>query len=127
MFVTLPFVVRTVQPVLQELGLELEEAAHSLGVSRAHVRRVIFPNILPGILSGVALAFAKAVGEFGSLVIITGNIPFQTEVSSVHIFGRIESGDSAGAAAVAVVLLGISFLTLLSIGAVRHYATRHDR
>ena len=89
--------------------------------------RVILPNILPGILSGVALAFAKAVGEFGSLVIITGNIPFETEVSSVHIYGRIESGDSAGAAAVAVVLLLISFLTLLSIGVIRHFATRHDR
>jgi sulfate/thiosulfate transport system permease protein len=128
MFVTLPFVVRTVQPVLQELDPELEEAAESLGASTfTTFRRIVFPNILPGILSGVALAFAKAVGEFGSLVIITGNIPFQTEVSSVHIFGQIESGDSAGAAAVAVVLLGISFLTLLSIGAIRHYATRHDR
>jgi sulfate transport system permease protein len=128
MFVTLPFVVRTVQPVLQELDPELEEAAESLGASTfTTFRRIVFPNILPGILSGVALAFAKAVGEFGSLVIITGNIPFQTEVSSVHIFSRIESGDSAGAAAVAVVLLGISFLTLLSIGAIRHYATRHDR
>ena len=128
MFVTLPFVVRTVQPVLQELDRELEEAAHSLGASTTTTfRRVVFPNILPGILSGVALAFAKAVGEFGSLVIITGNIPFKTEVSSVHIYGRIESGDSSGAAAVAVVLLAISFLTLLSIGAIRHYATRHDR
>jgi sulfate/thiosulfate transport system permease protein len=128
MFVTLPFVVRTVQPVLQELDRELEEAAHSLGASTTTTfRRVVFPNILPGILSGVALAFAKAVGEFGSLVIITGNIPFQTEVSSVHIYGRIESGDSAGASAVAVVLLGISFLTLLSIGVIRHFATRHDR
>jgi sulfate transport system permease protein len=128
MFVTLPFVVRTVQPVLQELDPELEEAAQSLGASTATTfRRIVFPNILPGILSGVALAFAKAVGEFGSLVIITGNIPFKTEVSSVHIYGRIESGDSAGAAAVAVVLLAISFLTLLSIGAIRHYATRHDR
>ena len=128
MFVTLPFVVRTVQPVLQELDPEIEEAAHSLGAS--HTRtfvRVILPNILPGILSGVALAFAKAVGEFGSLVIITGNIPFETEVSSVHIYGRIESGDSSGAAAVAVVLLAISFLTLLSIGVIRHVATRHDR
>ncbi len=97
MFVTLPFVVRTVQPVLQELDPELEEAAHSLGASRAKTFvKVILPNILPGILSGVALAFAKAVGEFGSLVIITGNIPFETEVSSVHIYGRIESGDSAG-------------------------------
>ena len=127
MFVTLPFVVRTVQPVLQELDRELEEASHSLGASRATTfRRIILPNIVPGILSGVALAFAKAVGEFGSLVIITGNIPFQTEVSSVHIFGRIESGDSVGAAAVAVVLLAISFLTLLSIGVIRHFATRHD-
>jgi sulfate/thiosulfate transport system permease protein len=128
MFVTLPFVVRTVQPVLQELDPELEEAAHSLGASKATTfRRIVLPNILPGILSGVALAFAKAVGEFGSLVIITGNIPFETEVSSVHIYGRIESGDSAGASAVAVVLLAISFLTLLAIGAIRHYATRHDR
>jgi sulfate/thiosulfate transport system permease protein len=128
MFVTLPFVVRTVQPVLQELDPELEQAAHSLGASRATTfRRIVFPNILPGILSGVALAFARAVGEFGALVIITGNVPFDTEASSVYIFGRIESGDSAGAAAVAVVLLAISFLTLLSIGALRHYATRHDR
>ena len=94
MFVTLPFVVRTVQPVLQELDPELEQAAHSLGASQwTTFRRIVFPNLLPGILSGVALAFAKAVGEFGALVIITGNIPFKTEVSSVYIFGRIESGD----------------------------------
>ena len=128
MFVTLPFVVRTVQPVLQELDRELEEAAHSLGASTTTTfRRVVFPNILPGILSGVALAFAKAVGEFGALVIITGNIPYKSEVSSVYIFGRIESGDSAAAAAAAVVLLAISFATLLSIGVLRHFATRHDR
>lgn len=128
MFVTLPFVVRTVQPVLQELDPELEQAAHSLGASQSTTfRRIVFPNLLPGILSGVALAFAKAVGEFGALVIITGNIPFKTEASSVYIFGRIESGDSASAAAAAVVLLVISFVTLLSIGAIRHFATRHDR
>jgi sulfate/thiosulfate transport system permease protein len=128
MFVTLPFVVRTVQPVLQELDPELEQAAHSLGASQATTfRRIVFPNLLPGILSGIALAFAKAVGEFGALVIITGNIPFKSEVSSVYIFGRIESGDSAAAAAAAVVLLAISFVTLLSIGAIRHFATRHDR
>jgi sulfate transport system permease protein len=128
MFVTLPFVVRTVQPVLEELDPEVEQAAHSLGASHLKTfRRVVFPNILPGILSGVALAFAKAVGEFGSLVIITGNVPFDTQVSSVYIFGRIESGDSAGAAAVSVVLLAISFVALLSIGAIRHFATRHDR
>lgn len=128
MFVTLPFVVRTVQPVLKELDPEVEQAAHTLGASQfTTFRRIIFPGLLPGLLSGVALAFAKAVGEFGSLVIITGNIPFQTEVSSVYIFGRIESGDSASAAAVSVVLLAISFLTLLSIGGIRHFATRHDR
>jgi len=127
MFVTLPFVVRTVQPVLQELDPELEQAAHSLGASQATTfRTIVLPTIFPGILSGVALAFAKAVGEFGALVIITGNIPYDTEVSSVYIFGRIESGDSAAAAAVAVLLLVISFVTLLSIGAIRHLATRHD-
>jgi sulfate transport system permease protein len=128
LFVTLPFVVRTVQPVLQELDPEIEEAAYSLGASATTTfRRVVFPNILPGVLSGVALAFAKAVGEFGALVIITGNIPYDTEASSVYIFGRIESGDSAGASAAAVVLLAISFVTLLSIGVIRHFATRHDR
>ncbi len=128
MFVTLPFVVRTVQPVLKEIDPEIEEAAHALGASNLRTfRRVIFPSILPGILSGLALAFAKAVGEFGSLVIITGNIPFETEVSAVYIYGRIESGDTTAAAAVAVVLLGISFATLLAIGLIRTFATRHDR
>jgi sulfate transport system permease protein len=128
MFVTLPFVVRTVQPVLQELDREMEQAAKSLGASEAKTfRRVILPNILPGILSGVALAFAKAVGEFGSLVIITGNLPYKTEVSSVYIFGRIESGDGTAAAAAAVVLLVISFGVLLSIGVIRHVTVRHDR
>jgi len=128
MFVTLPFVVRTVQPVLQELDPEVEQAARSLGASEPTVfRRVVFPNILPGLLSGMALALAKAVGEFGALVIITGNLPYKTEVSSVYVFGRIESGDSTAAAAVAVVLLGLSFVLLLSIGAIRHFATRHER
>ena len=128
LFVTLPFVVRTVQPVLLELDQEMEQAAKSLGASELQTfRRVVFPNILPGVLSGVALAFAKAVGEFGALVIISGNLPYETQVSSVFIFGRIESGDRAGAAAVAVVLLTISFAVLLAIGAIRHYATRHDR
>jgi sulfate transport system permease protein len=127
MFVTLPFVVRTVQPVLQELDLDMEEAARSLGASDvATFRRVILPNILPGILSGVTLAFAKAVGEFGSLVIITGNLPYKTEVSSVYIFGRIESGDAPAAAAAAVVLLVLSFGLLLSIGVLRHFTTRHE-
>jgi sulfate transport system permease protein len=128
LFVTLPFVVRTVQPVLLELDREMEDAAASLGAGRfATFRRIIVPNILPAILSGVALAFARAVGEFGSLVLITGNLPFKTEVISVYIFGRIESGDEGGAAAASVVVLAITFGILLVIGGFRRWATRHDR
>ena len=127
LFVTLPFVVRTVQPVLHELDDEMEEAARSLGANGFTIfRRIVLPNILPGILSGVALAFARAVGEIGSLVIISGSLPFQTEVASVYILSRIESGDRAGAAAIAVVLLVASFLVILGIGVVRRLATRHD-
>lgn len=127
LFVTLPFVIRTVQPVLLELDREMEEAAASLGARPIAVfRRIVLPNLLPAVLSGVALAFARAVGEFGAVVLISGNLPFKTEVASVYIFGRIESGDPAAAAAVSVVLLVISFAALLAIGAVRRYATRHD-
>jgi sulfate transport system permease protein len=128
LFVTLPFVVRTVQPVLIELDTEMEEAGRSLGASDFAVfRRIVLPNILPGILSGVALAFARAVGEIGALVLISGNLPYKTEVASVYVFLRIQSGDATGAAAVSVVLLTISFAVLLLIGAVRWLATRHER
>ena len=128
MFETLPFVVRTVQPVLLELDTDMEEAAVSLGASRFGVfRRIVFPNLLPAILSGVALAFARAVGEFGAVVLISGNLPFKTEVSSVYIFGRIQSGDTHGAAVLSVILLAISFGILLAIGGFRRWATRHDR
>jgi sulfate/thiosulfate transport system permease protein len=128
LFVTLPFVVRTVQPVLLELDIEMEDAAASLGASRLAIfRRVILPNILPAVLSGVALAFARAVGEFGAVVLISGNLPFKTEVVSVYVFGRIESGDAGGAAAASVVILGVSFAVLLGIGGLRRYTTRHDR
>jgi len=127
LFVTLPFVVRTVQPVLIELDREMEEAAASLGAGRTAVfARIIFPNLFPAILSGVALAFARAVGEFGAVVLISGNIPFDTEVSSVYIFSQIESDNVTAAAAVSVVLLAISFVALLGIGGVRRWATRHD-
>jgi sulfate/thiosulfate transport system permease protein len=127
LFVTLPFVIRTVQPVLLELDREMEEAAASLGAGSFQIfRRIILPNLLPAILSGVALAFARAIGEFGALVLITGNLPFETEVASVYIFGRIESGDPRSAAAVSVVLLVITFLSLLLIGALRRRVTRHD-
>ncbi|MDF2749363.1 MAG: sulfate transporter, inner rane subunit CysT [Gaiellaceae bacterium] len=127
LFVTLPFVVRTVQPVLHELDGEMEEAARSLGARPAAVfRRIVFPNLLPAILSGAALAFARAIGEFGAVVLISGNQPFRTEVASVYIFGQIESDNVTGAAAVSVVLLGLSLVVLFAIGGVRRWATRHD-
>jgi sulfate transport system permease protein len=127
LFVTLPFVVRAVQPVLLELDREMEEAAASLGAgSFAIFRRIVFPNLLPAILSGVALAFARAVGEFGAVVLISGNLPFKTEVSSVYIFGQLQSDNASGAAAVSVLLLAISLGVLLLIGAFRRWRTRHD-
>jgi sulfate/thiosulfate transport system permease protein len=127
LFVTLPFVIRSVQPVLMELDAEMEEAAASLGARPLTIfRRVVLPNLAPAIIAGAALAFARAVGEFGSLVLISGNIPFRTEVSSVYIFGQIESDNVTGAAAVSVVLLGLSLVVLFAIGGVRRWATRHD-
>jgi sulfate transport system permease protein len=116
LFVTLPFVVRTVQPVLLELDAEMEEAAASLGARPTAVfRRIVFPNLLPAILSGVALAFARAVGEFGSVVLISGNLPFKTQVASVLISGQVESGDPHAAAAVSVVLVAIALIVLAGI------------
>jgi sulfate transport system permease protein len=126
LFVTLPFVVRSVQPVLIELDEELEEAARSLGASEfTTFRRIVLPNILPGILSGVAMAFARAVGEIGAIVLIAGNLPFKTEVASVFLFHRI-SQDPEGSAADAVVLLLVSFTVLLGIGGLRWLVTRHE-
>jgi sulfate transport system permease protein len=117
LFVTLPFVVRAVQPVLIELDKEVEEAAESLGASKwVTFRRVILPALYPAIIAGSGLAFARAVGEFGSLVLITGNLPFQTQVASVFIFSQVESDNVTGAAAVSVVLLLISFVILLGFG-----------
>ncbi|HEY3962337.1 MAG TPA: sulfate ABC transporter permease subunit CysT [Gaiellaceae bacterium] len=128
LFVTLPFVVRTVQPVLLELDRSMEEAARSLGASESAVfARIVLPNILPGILSGVAMAFARAVGEIGAIVIISGNLPYRTEVASVYVLEQSQSGNATGAAAVAVLLLAISFTLLLAIGALRRLATRHER
>ncbi len=127
LFVTLPFVVRSVQPVLMELDEELEQAARSLGASEfTTFRRIVLPSILPGILSGVAMAFARAIGEIGAIVLIAGNLPFKTEAASVYLFHRIDQ-DPEGSAAVAVVLLLISFAVLLGIGALRWYVTRHER
>jgi sulfate/thiosulfate transport system permease protein len=126
LFVTLPFVVRSVQPVLIELDQDMEEAAASLGARpRTVFRRIILPNLTPAILSGVALAFARSIGEFGSLVLISGNIPFKTEVSSVFIFSQIQSDREVTAAAVSVVLLSIAVVVLTLISLLARRSLRH--
>jgi sulfate transport system permease protein len=126
LFVTLPFVVRAVQPVLMELDVEMEEAAASLGANRLTIfRRIVLPNLMPAILAGGALAFARAIGEFGSLVLLSGNLPFKTEVASVFIFGQIESGNTTGAAAVSVLLLAISLVILFVFGMLSRRSLRH--
>src|SRR4051794_24196312 len=116
LFVTLPFVVRSVQPVLMELDREAEEASASLGASPfTTFRRVILPALAPAIISGAGLALGRALGEFGSVVLISGNLPFKTEVGSVFIYNRIQSGDNAGAAAVSVTLLAASLVLLTGL------------
>ena len=128
LFVTLPFVVRSVQPVLMELDREMEEAATSLGARpRTVFARIVLPNLVPAIAAGAGLAFARALGEFGSVVLISGNIPFKTEVASVFLFGQIESDNTAGAAAVSVVLLVLSFLLLLFVSWVSTRGQRRAR
>jgi sulfate transport system permease protein len=127
LFVTLPFVVRAVQPVLRELDRDMEEAAATLGARPFTIfRRIVLPNLAPAILSGGALSFGKAVGEFGSVVLITGNIPFDTEVASVHIFKQIESDEPVAAAAVSVVLLALSFVVLAAADLLERRSRRHD-
>jgi sulfate transport system permease protein len=126
LFVTLPFVVRTVQPVLIELDLEMEQAAASLGASKfTTFRRIVLPNLMPAISAGTALAFARAISEFGSTVLISGNLPFKTQVASVHIFGQIETDNTVGAAAVATVLLVIALVVLLGLDLLQRWASRH--
>lgn len=115
-FIGLPFVVRTVQPVIEELDLEIEEAAASLGANRWQTfRRIIMPVVWPALLTGFALAFARALGEYGSVVFISGNRPMHTEITSLLIITKLEQYDYAGATALAVVMLAISFLLLLLI------------
>ena len=126
LFVTLPFVVRSVQPVLIELDREMEEAARSLGASaRSTFRRIVLPNLTPAIVSGAALAFARAVGEFGSIVLISGNKPFDTQVASVYAYKQLESDNITGAAAVSVVLLALSLVILIGIGLLARRSLRH--
>ena len=128
LFVTLPFVVRAVQPVLHELDEEMEEAAASLGASNRRIfRSIVLPNLTPAIIAGAGLAFARAIGEFGSLVLITGNIPFDTQVASVYIFGRIEQDNPVAASAVAVLLLFVSVLVLFLLNLFGRWRSRHER
>jgi sulfate transport system permease protein len=124
-FIGLPFVVRTLQPVIEDLDVELEEAATSLGASRATVlRRIIFPYLFPAWLTGFALAFARAVGEYGSVVFISGNMPMRTEISPLLIITKLEQYDYAGATAIALVMLLISFTLLLTVNALQGWSSR---
>ncbi|GIG88342.1 sulfate ABC transporter permease subunit CysT [Plantactinospora endophytica] len=125
LFVTLPFVVRTVQPVLAELDREAEEAAASLGASRFTVfRRIILPSLTPAIAAGAALSFARGVSEYGSLVLLSGNLPMRTEVTSVRILSSIENDNLEGAAAVAAVLLVISFVVIVAVDVIQRRVVR---
>ncbi len=115
-FIGLPFVVRTVQPVLQDLDREIEEAAVTLGASRwQSFRRVLLPTLFPSILTGFTLAFARALGEYGSVIFISGNMPMRTEITPLLIMTKLAQFDTAGAAVIAIVMLAISFVLLLAI------------
>jgi sulfate transport system permease protein len=124
-FISLPFVVRTVQPVLEDLDKEVEEAAASLGANRWQTfSRVIFPVVLPALLTGFALAFARAVGEYGSVIFISGNMPMRTEITPLLIVTKLEQYDYAGATAIAVVMLVVSFTMLLIINLLQWWSGR---
>jgi sulfate/thiosulfate transport system permease protein len=126
-FIGLPFVVRSLQPVLQDLDREVEEAAVSLGASRWQTfRLVIFPALMPALLTGFALAFARAVGEYGSVIFIAGNMPLVSEIAPLLIVIKLEQFDYAGAAAIGVIMLAASFLILLLINLVQRWSRRHE-
>ncbi|GAB2865482.1 sulfate ABC transporter permease subunit CysT [Actinoallomurus bryophytorum] len=125
LFVTLPFVVRTVQPVLLELDRDMEQAAASLGAGNWTIfRRIILPNLLPAMISGTALAFTRSIAEFGSTVLISGNLPFKTQVAAVQIFGQIENDNTASAAAVSTALLVVAFVLLVALDLVQRWGSR---
>jgi sulfate transport system permease protein len=124
-FIGLPFVVRTLQPVIEDLDVEIEEAATSLGATRTYVlTRIILPYLYPAWLTGFALAFARAVGEYGSVVFISGNMPMRTEISPLLIITKLEQYDYAGATAIAVVMLLISFTLLLTVNILQGWSGR---
>jgi sulfate transport system permease protein len=126
-FIGLPFVVRTIQPVLEDLEPELEDAAATLGADRWQTfRRVIFPAVLPALITGFALAFARAVGEYGSVIFIAGNMPMVSEIAPLLIITKLEQYDYAGATAIATVMLLVSFFLLLLINYLQWRSRRHD-
>ncbi len=126
-FIGLPFVVRTVQPILEDLASELEEAAATLGASRwQSFSKVIFPILLPALLTGFALAFARALGEYGSIIFIAGNMPMISEITPLLIITKLEQYDYAGATAIAVVMLGMSFILLLAINALQAWTRKRQ-
>ena len=126
-FIGLPFVVRTLQPVLRDLDVEVEEAAQSLGATRWQTFvRVLLPTLLPASLTGFALAFARALGEYGSVVFISGNMPFRTEIAPLLIMTKLEEYDYAGATALAASMLTISFVLLFSINMLQRWSRRHQ-
>jgi sulfate transport system permease protein len=123
----LPFIVRTVQPILQDLDPELEEAAASLGANRWQIFwRVILPMVMPALLTGFTLAFARALGEYGSVIFIAGNIPLKTEITPVVIMGELDTFNYAKATAIAVVMLIVSFLLLLGVNMLQWWTNRHN-
>ena len=127
-FIGLPFVVRTVQPVLEEAERELEEAAASLGASRWQTfTKVIFPTVLPALLTGFALAFARASGEYGSVVFIAGNMPMVSEITPLFIVTKLEQYDYAGATAIAMVMLLVSFILLLTINLLQAWTRKRGQ
>jgi sulfate transport system permease protein len=127
-FISLPFVVRTLQPALEEMDGESEEAAMCLGASRWETfRRVIFPTLLPSLLTGFALAFARSLGEYGSVVFISGNLPMKTEITSLLIITKFEQHDHLGATAIAIVMLVASFAILMSINGLQWYIAKKYR
>ena len=127
-FVGLPFVVRTVQPVLEELDPEAEEAASSLGATRWQTfRHVVLPTLLPALITGFSLAFSRGIGEYGSVVFVSGNMPFQTEIAPILIVARLEEFAYGEATAIAVVLLVISFLLLVVTSRLERWSMRHER
>jgi len=126
-FIGLPFVVRTLQPALEELDAETEEAAASLGATRLQTfLRVILPAVMPALLTGFSLSFARALGEYGSVVFISGNMPMKTEITSLLIVSKLEQFNYAGATAIAVVMLLASFAIMLFVNGLQWYASRHQ-